>query len=728
MGLVGLIAIGFRARLRTAPLIIRTLTPPRPNTTDVQVDARHGQLAILTEVALLCPSGHDAARGLLGRFVGKLARLGGRTLAAGLLPGVEGWRLHLDHRERVEEIAEAINKELGAEAVRPADRMHVGPIARLLGADALADAFHTDAGAGLAPATTTAAAAAAAAATTTDAAETEPVAGAKRRIMSELACTEEQPEAAKRARPSPSASSAATPASAAAAAVAVPATAVSAALVLSELRVFVPRYARGGNQRRRLPLALMGPRRARVARRVPAEAVAAGHEAGAADGEAGKGVDARSHSDETTVTDPIMAPVGPEPRDREDDGSVHSVSSVSLDDQGFEDDEQGDEEEGGLEEGEQPPPPPPQQQQQQQQFHHGEEDDMGFGDDDYYGEGTGTIIDLEAESDEEEEEEEAATVVEEQEEAATVVPQQEPEQEQEPEGGPALHVHELTDAVVECHTQTGRRSRATVGKARLLEGKLQEPPFATAQALRIDVSFHESETHLAAHVVATRLQHVRSLCLGIGGDGTKRAPHPAVLRALARLTHLRELLLPHEAMQDPRAFAQGLQHVHTLHLVSQYGSLPALPCPAPSVKMLTLAVFDGLGLQQLKRVLRAFPNLQRLALRLCIPANDLLPFLYGPDDWRAQLEADHATFPDRPAGWAAALTLDVDAAAADGGENEEAAVVSTTARLDRFDEATGGVVRSPWDLCAVYEAMASQPGLKAKGYYVEEGRMMVCRP
>ena len=81
--------------------------------------------------------------------------------------------------------------------------------------------------------------------------------------------------------------------------------------------------------------------------------------------------------------------------------------------------------------------------------------------------------------------------------------------------------------------------------------------------------------------------------------------------------------------------------------------------------------------------------------------------------------------PARPAGWAAALTIDVDVDYC----NPDPAVVSSTARLDRFDAAAGAVVQNPWDLCAVYEAiLADNPRLQAKGYYVEGGRMMYRPP
>ena len=170
---------GRRGSRRPPPLVIghrfapnhRPTHPPTHNTDYTQVDPASGRQAIRTEVALLYPKGHGAV-GLLGRFERELVRRGGWKLPEDLFPGMDGFCLHLNHAAFLEAVAEVVNKELTADAVRPLDQKPLGPLLPLRANAALVGDFHTDAGADTTP---IAAAAVAAGAAATDPTEAGPV-------------------------------------------------------------------------------------------------------------------------------------------------------------------------------------------------------------------------------------------------------------------------------------------------------------------------------------------------------------------------------------------------------------------------------------------------------------------------------------------------------------------------------------------------------------------------
>lgn len=100
---------------------------------------------------------------------------------------------------------------------------------------------------------------------------------------------------------------------------------------------------------------------------------------------------------------------------------------------------------------------------------------------------------------------------------------------------------------------------------------------------------------------------------------------------------------------------------------------------AGNVRVLTLYDFEDLTFVQLRSILVAFPNVQRLCLRICLPKRGI--------EWKIRMLGDKV-FEDQEEGWLDKIHID---------EKE------TDTHLYRWDEEAGTVVRSMWDLRRAFE-------------------------
>ncbi len=224
------------------------------------------------------------------------------------------------------------------------------------------------------------------------------------------------------------------------------------------------------------------------------------------------------------------------------------------------------------------------------------------------------------------------------------------------------------------------------------------PHFSQLRSLRLHVHFANAG-RMAEGLAA--MQQITSLYL----DG--RWANSTLQRAIGTLKNLRELGFPDNwSSCTSSAFSQAIQNIDTLHITNLHWSeaRQSFVGPrfvAPRIRVLTLVFFQDLTFGQLRAILEAFPSLQRLSFRLCEPKQDA-------EVWKPRVLADPA-FAGREAGWLDKIDLDED--------------VDTT-DLYRFDEGTGVVVRSTWDLRGLYQRQIKPGGLLGPDSRIEGNRLV----
>jgi len=216
----------------------------------------------------------------------------------------------------------------------------------------------------------------------------------------------------------------------------------------------------------------------------------------------------------------------------------------------------------------------------------------------------------------------------------------------------------------------------------LICSQLLLPHLSQVRSLRLHVHFSDHVLEQMAEGLGA-MQQITSLYLDGGGETLRRRRicgwvRPTLQRAIGTLQNLRELGFCF-GTHGTGSFSQAIQYIDTLHITSRGPKVPRLNFVAPRVRVLTLASFDDLTFCQLRAILKAFPGLQRLCFRFCRPKQ-------GAKVWKPRVLADPA-FAGREAGWLDKIDFDED---------------MFTTVLYRFDEGTGALVRSTWDLHGVY--------------------------
>jgi hypothetical protein len=238
------------------------------------------------------------------------------------------------------------------------------------------------------------------------------------------------------------------------------------------------------------------------------------------------------------------------------------------------------------------------------------------------------------------------------------------------------------------------------------------PQFAQFRALYLRVSF--AEIGSLVETIASHFPNLQALLLDGGGlislPGGKRMTRTSLDRygwwkapvfdMIESLVALRELQVP--LPNANKALLSRIRHLNTLHLVdfpSSDGPLTLCvrmgdllsSARLPNIRVLTLVYAHYLEYSDLRAILLACPNLERLSLRLAYFKGEMA-------EVRAKALADRA-FRGREEGWLDAIHFDAD------GADERTGPGVAKLKLFTYDEATNQVKPSAGNLHATYERL-----------------------